>query len=678
MCELDKPVPVNAVPTAFEGDVLNHRGWVELGKVKNVKKTNPLYYDGELELEYLTHNINTEFHIVRGVPVSKYNSTILSSLLDYVVESGDEFIDYSHLDPETGVMVPNETGYFNLDTDGVYIYDDDMETEDDRRTLITMDNKQKIIMKSVNPLKENTRINFEWFSSKIDEDRENNVTRIIRLRNKSNDIILEYQYYDYYFDYDDELYSCSVKCTKLDTATDQMDTVIEEDDLNFAVDLEALNLTVDEFGNIVQEEESDDEESEETEPTYIDPVTGETVEIVQTMEVYNDYMYGSTLSFELAGNVLSINDSGFNGREVHEEGIELEKGEYYFEVEFMNNNIDSDTPDVYHYFDFEIEEPILLTDYNEMYTNLIVSSYPLPNKVFAFMRESEEGTLYYYHYDGTPYTYIQEPFYMYARGVDLKANNNISIFNLNNSYTTFYVQNGLVRIGFNRLTGSIYLAKYDLMAREYITVSSFYIKDHKDFNIGAYSDDKIEVMVSNTVFTVYRGHPYVVVKHNTNDLIFNTTWNKIFADSVNDVSDSFPVLWDLLNDENLLSECVGGINLKASCLDIFPVTNDDIGTFPTLVLTQVTQEVYDRDDVFFSVGGTVSNIDEEIPLEGIFNGAFGEYSVKVVTDDKMVAHINLSSDKNITPEGEPFAIRAKVTDNDYKGISNVKVRFYEE
>ena len=679
LCELDKPVPVNAVPTAFEGDVLNHRGWVELGAVKNVKKTNPLYYSGELELEYLTHNINTRFQLVRGVAVSKYNPSLLGTLLDYVIESGDEFVDYSHIDPETGLQVPNETGYFNLDTDGVYIYDDDEETENNKRTLITMDNNQKIIMKTIDSLKENTRINFEWFSSKIDEDRENNVTRIVRIRDKSNDIILEYEYYDYFFDYDDELYSCSVKCTKLDKSTNQMDTVIEEDDLNFAVDLEALNLKVDEFGNIVQEEEPENEEEpEETEPTYIDPVTGEVVEIVQDAEVYNDYMYGSTLTLELAGNILSINDSGFNGREVHEEGIELEKGEYYLEVEFMNNNIDSDTLDVYHFFDFEIEEPIILTDFDDMYASLIVSSYPLMNKVFAFMRESEEGTLYYYHYDGTPYTYIQEPYYMYARGVDLVAEGH-SIFNLNNSYTTFYVQNGLVRIGFNRLTGAIYLAKYDLMAREYINVASFYVKDHTEFTIGAYSDDKIEVLVSKTVFTVYRGHPYVVVKHSNDDLYFTTSWNKVFADSVNDVSDDYPVLWDLLNHENLLSECVGGINLKASCLDISSVDNDDIGTFPNLVLTQVTQEpIYDRDNVFFSVEGSVTDVDEEIPMDGVYNGAFGEYSVECVVDNKTPKSITLSGDSKIIQTNDNDVLRAKVTDYEFKGVPNTLVYFFEQ
>ena len=73
------------------------------------------------------------------------------------------------------------------------------------------------------------------------------------------------------------------------------------------------------------------------------------------------------------------------------------------------------------------------------------------------------------------------------------------------------------------------------MLWDYITVASLYIKNHTDFKIGAYSDDKIEVKISNTVFTVYRGHPYVVVKHNNDNLYFTTSWNKVFADSVNGV-----------------------------------------------------------------------------------------------------------------------------------------------
>ena len=675
LCELDKPVPVNAVPTAFEGDVINHRGWVELGGVKNVEKTNPLYYDGELELEYLTHNINTRFQIIRGVKSSNYTPSVLTSLLDYSLESGDEFVDYIHINDD-GDIVHNDTGYFNLDTDGVYIYDDEMPLT--QRTLVSLDNNQSVIIKSVKPLKENTEINFEWSSTKIQEDRENNIQRIVRIVNKEGAVILEYEYYDYQFDYDDELYSCSVKCTKLNKSHDGQDTVIETDDLNFAVDLEALSLTVDEFGNLVQEVEPETGDGEETEPTYIDPVTGEVVEIVQEAEIYADYMFGSKLTFELANNILNINDSGFNGREVHVEDVELEKDEYYLEVEFRNRNIDSDTDDVLHFFDFEILEPFLVSDFTDVYSDLVVSSHSIPDKTFAFLRDSEEGTLYYYKNDGKPFTYIQEPFYMYARGVDLKANNNISIFNLNNSYTTFYVQNGLVRAGFNRLNGRVYIAKFDLISREYVDVAILQLNKLTVFKTGAFSDDKIEVIAGKTVFTVYRGHPYIVVKHSNDDIQFITRWNKVYADGINDVLDSFPVLWDLQNNENMLPSCVGGLDLKASCLSVEQYDNQDVGTFANLVLTQITSNpVYIGKEIVFGITGSVTNVDEDIPIEIDFNGAFGEYSSEIVVDERLAAHIDVSADASVIQSGDTNVLRSKVTDYGFNGVNGIPVYFYK-
>ena len=676
LCELDKPVPVNAVPTAFEGDVLNHRGWVELGGVKDVKKTNPLYYDGKLELDYLTHNINTKFQITRGDKIQPYGNSILKGLLDFVVESGDEFIDYIHRN-SSGEYVSNETGFFSLDTDGVYIYDDEL--AEDSRTIITMDNEQHIIMKSVEPLKSTAEVNFHWFSSKLDENRENNVTRIVRLVNKNDDVILEYEYYDPNFNYEDGLYSCSVKCTVLNSKTQEMETVIADDDLNFAVDIEALSLKVDKFGNLVQEVEPETDDEEETEPYYIDPITGETVELVQEATIYNDYMYGSTLTFSLAGNVLDINDAGFNGREVHREDIVLPQDEYYFQVEFQNKNVDSDTPDVIHFFDFEVLEPMLVSDFGDTYSNLVVSSYPVPKKQFVFLRESEEGTLYYYHNDGKAFVYLQEPFYMYYRGVDLKANNNISIFTLNNSYTTVYIQNGLVRIGFDRLYGRIYIAKYDLQAREYVTVAGLQVNNYTQFTLGAYSDDKIEMKMKDITFTVYRGHPYVVIKHSNADLDFITLWNKVYSDSINGYEfDGLPVMWDLLNHKNLLPACVGGLDLKSSCVETEAVDNTDIGTFPTLSLTQISQTAYFGDTIVFEIDGQVSDVDEEIPIDMDFKGIFGEYSSRVEIDsDAIKDPIDLSADSRSIRIGKQTTLRAKVIDYGNRGVPNKTINFYE-
>ena len=42
LASLDKPIPLNTVPSAYEGDVLNHRGWAELTKVKVDEKSPKL------------------------------------------------------------------------------------------------------------------------------------------------------------------------------------------------------------------------------------------------------------------------------------------------------------------------------------------------------------------------------------------------------------------------------------------------------------------------------------------------------------------------------------------------------------------------------------------------------------------------------------------------------------
>lgn len=676
LCEMDKPVPVNAVPTAFEGDILNHRGWVELGGVKNVKKTNPLYYHGELDVEYITHNINTRFQISKGVGVSNYTSDTLKELLDYVVESGDEFADYTYTNTD-GEIVHNRTGYFIVDTDGNYIYD--VEQANNRRTLMTMDNAQSIHINSVDALSEATKISMEWYSTKILEDRENNIERIIRLRNGDGTVLMEYKYFDYDFDTSSDNYSCRVNCSVLNRSVGSFDTIIDAD-MKLGSDVECLNLTKDTNGNIVQETEPVDIDAmPETSRTYYDASTDETITLSADPFTYNDFMYGSKIHFTLQGNVLSIVDEGFTGREIHQSGIQLEKGEYYYEVEFINHNSDGDTNDVLHFFDFTVQESILSSDYKQLYSDIIVSSFPIPNKTLVYFRNSEEGTLYYYKNDGSAFTYIQEPFYMYFCGVDLKSREGISLFNLNNSYTTFYLQNGLVRIGFNRFNGQVYLFKYDLYSQSYVPITTLQLKEYTDFTLGAFSDDKIEIKVGKTVFSMYRGYPYVVVKHGSDDIDFITTFNRAYAEGVNGVNNEFPVLWRLVNSDNLLPSCITGEDISSSCIDVDTVYNDDVGTEPTLTLSKTSPAtVYNGDTVIFNVSGTVSNIDEEIPIGEAYIGAFGEYSTEIVTDGEYPLKIDLhSSLGSMIQTGDNAELRASLVDYEFKGISGVQINFYE-
>lgn len=673
LCELDKPVPVNANHKLFEGDVLNHRGWVELNGVKNVEKTNPHWYKGELDVDYITHNINTRFQISKGVPVSNYGIDTLKDLLDYVVESGDEFADYTYTNTD-GDIVHNNTGYFNIDSDGNYIYDDTQALN--RRTLITMDNGQSIWMKSVDPIGESSNISMEWYSTKIAEDRENKIDRTIKLVDKDGQAVLEYKYYDYDFNSKSDRYTCRVNCTVLDKSINSYRTVIDRD-MALGNDVESLNLTKDVNGHVVQETEpSDYDMMDGTSRTYFDPSTS--AEVDSDPFSYNDFMYGSKIHFKIHGNVLSIVDEGFTGKEISRDSIQLEKGEYYFVVEFKNNNTDGDTNDVLHFFDFEIQETILSSQYKQLYSDVVVSSFPIPNKTLLYTRRSEEGLLYYYKNDEGAFTYIQEPFYMYWNGVDLRSKGDISLFNLNNSYALFYLQNGLVRLGFNRLNGQLYLYKYDVQSDSYVFVTQMQLKEYTDFNIGAFSDDKIEVKVGKTVFTMYRGYPYVLVQHNQDDIDLTTVFNRVYAEGVNGVNTDFPVYWDLINSDNLLPHCITDDDIKSSCIKGSTVYNEDVGTEPVLSLTKTSPSVVKNGDtVIFTVEGAVSNVDEEIDINHPYVGVFGSYTTEVVIDDTAPYLLTLNGDKNPMQTDNHSKLTAQLLDYGYRGLGNVRVNFYE-
>lgn len=664
LTKLDKPVPINTVPTAFEGDILNHRGWVELTKI-SVEQTNPLWYEVKAEVDYLTHNINTRFEIKRGVKV--VDATV-DSLLATVIESGDEFANTTYINTD-GETVSNSTGYFTVDTDGSYIYDD--EAVENQRTLIGLDNSQFVNIKSIEELPEHFEIACEWSSTRISEDKENNIERIITLLDGNNKPILEYQYYDLEFT-DENFYKCTVTCRVM---TYSGWNTIFTDDINLAVDLEALSLHRDAItGELVSDDEPYADE-------LIDDETDTTAEA--ELYTYSDYMYGSTIRFKVNMNELTIIDEGYGGRELIRT-VYLDDAPRFYQLEFKNKNSDGDTNDVYTFFDFEVLESVLISDFENQYANLLVSSFPVTDKLLLFTRESEEGTLYFYEDDGTLFTYIQEPFYMYFCGVDLKANNDISLFDLNNSYTIVYLQNGLVRMGFNRLTGDMYLAKYDKSSGQYITVANFGMSNYIDFSVGAFSDDKIEIIAGTTVFTMYRGHPYVVINHEGEDIQFYDIWNQVYAEKVNGQSLDLPALWDLYNQNNMLPVEIGGSDIDSvGWIMDSDDENEDADIFPSLNLGLASNgTIYTNEDVIFNVSGSVTSdssttIDEIIPLEvESYNGVIGDYTMEISVDKTAPYFIGLRG-KPIIQNGEDALLKGIVEDYEGNGISGQTVYFYE-
>lgn len=121
---MDKPIPLNLVPHMLDGDPLNHRGWAELYKVGNIKKINNHLYSCEPEVDYLTHDLNTSFEIIKENNVANYD-------IPYYLTQSHNFVDkltdimnvslikgvYSDMVDDTGFV-----GHYNINKNNELIF----------------------------------------------------------------------------------------------------------------------------------------------------------------------------------------------------------------------------------------------------------------------------------------------------------------------------------------------------------------------------------------------------------------------------------------------------------------------------------------------------------------------------------------------------------------------------
>lgn len=567
LIELDKPTPINANHKCFEGDVLNHRGWVVLSKAE-IERTNPLWYDVDATVDYITHDITTKFQIHKGLAV---NNVSMPDVQEEVFELGSNL--------STGLSV------FNIDTDGGFVYDED--GEDGAKNIFSLDEGQHLLINTLNPLTDVAHVRFDWYSNRIDELRENEMSRIFRLKDRDGNSVFEYEYCD--FEFEDDFVTCTV-IIRVKNNTGGWNEAITLTKVDLSTEIEADPIAVDDttdedFTEVVLDEEdivgdttdeSDDEIDDDAyEEGYIAPEFNP--------EEYDiSLIYGTSLELILNGNNLSILDRGYNGSEV-EQNVTLVGEDFVFETLWVNNNSDGTTEDIISYIDISLTETVLNTLYSSKYSNLMVSPFPIPYKTVVFTRESEEGTIYYLTGD-EPFKYLIEPFYQYHCGTDMVTREGVSLFNLNNSYTHFYIENGLVRLGFNKLNGRLSLSKWDIASKTWVTTHHFQMSNDIKFSLAKYSDDKIVIKAgTDTLFTIWRGHPYIMVQ-NTKDIINITSdFNYAYGDNIDNTKYDYPVVCSFLNTNNLLPASVGGVSLDKDSVTI----NDDMisgGTNHTITL----------------------------------------------------------------------------------------------
>lgn len=702
LIDMDKPIAINTNHLCFEGDALNHRGWAEVYGLK-VKETNPHWYKCEIDVKYLTHNLNTRFKIDKGKKVDDYN---IPSLMTEVFSSGENLSDMDN-DP-----------YFKVDTDGTFYYNNettDLEyafTDDNDNTItvnssssatytftlggesysftginavveflesrgynvstpvtgatlkvkrtievpayernnFNIQNGQHINITTVNPLTHTSTIDFTWSSALIPEYKENAVSRIVRLLNSDSKVLFEYEYDNIQIN-DDEV------------TADVIYRVLEKDvlksyneDITFRYNPSDITTELDTV------EEDDDSD-------------------VSTGEAH----FGTTLSLKIENGKLSIRDSGFNGREVAINNIQLEDTSYIYQVEWVNGNDDAETNDIDCIFDFSVMDTVLTTTYADKWGKLIVSPFPVADKKILFTRQGEEGTIYYYADDNEEFSYLIEPYYQYLNGTDLVSNDGISTTNLlNYGFEIVYIQNGLVRLGFNRLTGELYLGKYDPISEAYITVSRLHLEKFDDINLNSLSDDKIEIQASDAVFTIYRGHPYIKVKHELEDIFIDTTFNTVWSEQVgSDNAVELPAYWDLMNNKNLLPIGVGG-KINSSDLEISQEFVDDRIT-TSLSISSVTSTNEEDTDPQFTTGYDITATLSDTALTSYTDDididdsscSFGSLTWMETCDTTLVYSVSISSNKKIIQSNEKVQLYANVLNPCFKGVSGQRVDFYE-
>lgn len=613
LVDMDKPVPLNTNHKCFEGDSLNHRGWAELYAIKNVTKTNPHWYDADISVSYITHNINTRFQIIKGNMISDY---FLPNLLKSTMSSGYDIGDY-----------------FNVSTTGHYIYSDD-ETDFSRKNMFTIDEGEFVSIRSKDTLSIKSKVTFDWDSTKVAENKDNNVKRVIRLiDSRTNNAVLEYEYYDTDFS-EDYRYKSSVICRAMHNGAYRT----------------VMNRSMYLHSDVEYEGTEDD----------ID-------------------IYGSIVTFDIMGNKVSITDEGWSGKDIYIENIEIDDGEYYFEVEFTNKNKDIDIPPIVNFFDVELQELALTSEYANYYQKMIVSPFAVPNKKIVFTRDSEEGTIYYLYDDGEEFSFLLEPYYQYHCGVDLRSKDDISLMNLNNSYSSIYISNCLVKLSINRLNGHMKLYKYDRVTETYVYVRSLYLSKFKDINLNYYSDDKVVLQASDTIITMWRGRPFISFRHPTEDIYIKELTTKVFAESVGKYTSEFPRDWSLIQEFNLFPTCVGSIKLlDEECISLSSEQYSDSLEDPVITIDAPSQVGLGRTatirfntttnnncHAFIFVDGEMYSDDTifrdgQITIEEKFD-VLGEHTVRIITGMcNNRYNMYISEEVIISVEDISYAIKAIV------------------
>lgn len=270
-------------------------------------------------------------------------------------------------------------------------------------------------------------------------------------------------------------------------------------------------------------------------------VTLQTSSIMNTnltpqFEDYDGNTYGSTLKFEIRDNKLNIIDYGYNessSGKIVESNIPFLLSNSYgivVEIDYINQSSERVNP-LDGLIQVQAVEDIKNDEVNTFYSNLICSPARIPYATCVMTRVTEEGRLYYYNYDSDNRSYIGTPFNQYKGGCRLSNELGSDIFDLDNAFSPVYMDNGLIKVGFHRRSGYITTSVFDAEKDTFIMTTAFKIDGYPDLMLPYnYDDDKLTLQFGASYWTIWRGKPYVEVKHNNTDIRILTHYDRVYSD----------------------------------------------------------------------------------------------------------------------------------------------------
>ena len=250
-------------------------------------------------------------------------------------------------------------------------------------------------------------------------------------------------------------------------------------------------------------------------------------------EFEDERMFGSLVRLQLRDNKVTVYDFGYtdnnniNNVKIGHEDIDIyhsEEGYYlriiieYYNVDnpLASNNIDKNP--IEGYLQLKLVEDLEESELAKSYNNIVISPVPLADDKCLFTRLTEDGRLYYYNYDKIKNKrYIGSPYNQYKGGTNLMNELGADLFDLDTGANPLYISNGICKMSVHRLSGYIELFVRDVDG-EWLLVNVLKVKSDYTMTMNSYSDDKISVTYSGVTFTMWRGRPYIEIKHNGKDI----------------------------------------------------------------------------------------------------------------------------------------------------------------